>query len=175
MIFPCFWLVKAKRIIHHNQLLLTKFGKNVIILNRWRQNDVKGTAFLEVIEPLTVKTWGRGWIVLVVRTKWRNCRGTFYSSHGKIFSKNIARTEEDNSTDNICYEYICWPEQTLTKLSPDKDALSICLNRPRIACFSLFLNLELFWRNNKTIIEFAFRWIWRVLPQIEEGVGGLGG
>ena len=29
---------------------------------------------MQVIEPLTEKTWGRGWVVLVVRTKWR---GTF--------------------------------------------------------------------------------------------------
>ena len=28
-IFPRFWLVKTTRIIHHNQLLLTKFGKNL--------------------------------------------------------------------------------------------------------------------------------------------------
>ena len=71
-LFPCFWLVKTTRIIHHNQLLLTKFGKNFVILNRWRQNDVKSAAWLQVIEPLAIKTWGRGWVVLVVRTKWRN-------------------------------------------------------------------------------------------------------
>ena len=47
------------------------------------------------------------------------------------------------------------------------------LHRPRLACFSLFLNLELFWRNNKTIIEFGFRRIWRIL-QISEGVIHLG-
>ena len=28
-IFPHFWLVKTTRIIHHNQLLLTKFGKSL--------------------------------------------------------------------------------------------------------------------------------------------------
>ena len=28
-IFPRFWLVKTTRIIHHNQLLFTKFGKNL--------------------------------------------------------------------------------------------------------------------------------------------------
>ena len=28
-IFPCFWLVKTTGIIHHNQLLFTKFGKNL--------------------------------------------------------------------------------------------------------------------------------------------------
>ena len=70
-LFPCFWLVKTTRIIHHNQVLL-EFGTNFVILNRWRQNDVKSAAWLQVIEPLTIKTWGRGWVVLVVRTKWRN-------------------------------------------------------------------------------------------------------
>ena len=43
------------------------------------------------------------------------------------------------------------------------------LHRPRLASFSLFLNLELFWKNNNTIIEFSFSRIWRVL-QISEGV-----
>ena len=28
-IFPSFWLVKNTRIIHHNQLLFTKFAKNL--------------------------------------------------------------------------------------------------------------------------------------------------
>ena len=91
-IFPLFWLVKTTPIIHHNQLLLTKFGKNFVILNRWRQNDVQSAAWLQVIEPLTEKTWGRGWVALLVRTKWRNCLGIFYSFHGEILSKNMART-----------------------------------------------------------------------------------
>ena len=91
-IFPGFWLVKTTHIIHHNQLLLTKFGKNFVILNWWSQNDVKSAAWSQVIEPLTERTWGRGWVVLLVRTKWRNCRRTFYSFHGEILSKNIART-----------------------------------------------------------------------------------
>ena len=43
------------------------------------------------------------------------------------------------------------------------------LHRPRLACFSLFLNLELFCRNNKTIIEFGFPRIWRILQIEEEG------
>ena len=85
-IFPRFWLVKTTRIIYHKHLLLTKFGKNFVILNRWRQNDVKSAAWLQVIEPLTEKTWGRGWVVLVVRTKWRNCRGTFHSFHLEMLS-----------------------------------------------------------------------------------------
>ena len=71
-IFPHFWLVKTTCIIHQNQLLLTKFGKNFVILNRWRQNDDK-SAWLQDIEPFTLKTWGKGWVVLI-RTKWRNSR-----------------------------------------------------------------------------------------------------
>ena len=93
-IFPRFWLVKTTNIIHHNQLLLIKFGKYFVILNGWRQNDIKSAAWLQVIDLLTKKTWGRGWVVLVVtcRTKWRNCHGTFHSFQGKILSKNITRT-----------------------------------------------------------------------------------
>ena len=34
-ILPRFWLVKTARIIHSNQLLLTKFGENFVILNEW--------------------------------------------------------------------------------------------------------------------------------------------
>ena len=51
-IFPCFWLVKTTQIIHHNQLLLTKFGKNAkrfVILNQWRQNDVKSAAHCRLL------------------------------------------------------------------------------------------------------------------------------
>ena len=36
-----------------------------------------------------------------------------------------------------------------------------------------FKNREIFWMNNKAIIEFGFRWIWRML-QISEGVIHLG-
>ena len=53
-IFPRFWLVKTTRIIHHKQLLLTKFAKNFVIFNRWRQK----CSPLQIIEPLTEKTWG---------------------------------------------------------------------------------------------------------------------
>ena len=38
----------------------------------------------------------------------------------------------------------------------------------------LLLLLLLFWMNNKTIIEFGFRIMWRIM-EIEEGVVGLDG
>ena len=54
-------------------------------------NDVKSAAWLQVIELLTKKTWGRGSVDLVVRTKMA----------------------EQSSDHDICYlEPICRPEQT---------------------------------------------------------------
>ena len=67
-IFPRFWLVKITRIIHHNQLPLTKFGKNFVIVNQWRQKCSQ------------------------VADYWTVNRETFYSFHGEILSKNMART-----------------------------------------------------------------------------------
>ena len=56
------------RLLHN--ILLTKSGKNFVILNWWRQNHVKIAVWLQVIESLTEKTWGQGSVDLVVRTKW---------------------------------------------------------------------------------------------------------
>ena len=36
-IFSRFWLATSTRIIHHNQLLVTKFGRILRLINRWRQ------------------------------------------------------------------------------------------------------------------------------------------
>ena len=36
-IFPWFWLAKSTRIIHHNQLLMTKFGRILCLTRKWRQ------------------------------------------------------------------------------------------------------------------------------------------
>ena len=36
-IFPRFWLAKTTRIIHHNQLMMTKFGRILRLIYRWRQ------------------------------------------------------------------------------------------------------------------------------------------
>ena len=60
------WLAKSTRIIHHNQLLMTKFGRILCLTRKWRQKCRP----LQLKAPLTEKTWGRGWVVLVVKTKW---------------------------------------------------------------------------------------------------------
>ena len=36
-IFPLLWLAKSTRIIHHNQVLMTKLGRILRLMNRWRQ------------------------------------------------------------------------------------------------------------------------------------------
>ena len=64
-IFSQFWLVKSTRIIHHNQLLMTKFGRILCLTRKWRQK----CSPLQVKAPLTEKTWGQDWVVLVVKKK----------------------------------------------------------------------------------------------------------
>ena len=92
-IFPQFWLAKSTRIIHHNQLLMTKFGRILCLTRKWRQK----CSLLQVKAPLTEKTWGRRWAVFVVKAKMadtslvsrvRTTAGTI----GEIMAKNIAKT-----------------------------------------------------------------------------------
>ena len=169
-IFPRIWLVKTTRIIHHNQPLLTKFEKNFVMLNRWRQNEVESVALLQVIELLTEKTWGRGWVVLVIRTKWRDCRGTFSSFHREILSKNMARTARRQ----LAGQHLLFGVYLQTWADLNLLNFPIQMHyRYELKSTEASLLLELFWRNNKTIIEFSFRRIWWIL-QIEEGVIRLG-
>ena len=80
-IFPQFWLAKSTRIIHHNQLLMTRFGR-ILLTRKWRQK----CRLLQVKAPLTEKTWVRDWVVFVVKTKMAD---TLLVS---IMAKNIAKT-----------------------------------------------------------------------------------
>ena len=54
-----FWLAKIPRIIHHNQLMSTKFGRILRYVKWWCQSCGK-------------LPWRRGWVALVMNTKWRN-------------------------------------------------------------------------------------------------------
>ena len=67
--FPQSWLDKSTRMIHHNQLLMTKFGRILCLTRKWRQK----CSPLRVKAPLTEKTWVRGWVVLLWK-KWRTFR-----------------------------------------------------------------------------------------------------
>ena len=86
--FLRFWLSKITRIIHHNQLPLTKFAR---ILPYWT-DDVKSAAQLHIIKQLTEKHWGRVWVAFEVSIGEVSNGRTFYSSHGELLSKNIGRT-----------------------------------------------------------------------------------
>ena len=57
-IFPQLWLAKSTRIIHHNQLLMTKFERILCLTRKWRQK----CSLLQVKAPLTEKAWGRDWV-----------------------------------------------------------------------------------------------------------------
>ena len=60
-----FSVAESTRISHHKQLLMTKFRRILYLTRKWRQNSI----LLQVNAPLTEKTWGRDWVVFVVKTK----------------------------------------------------------------------------------------------------------
>ena len=78
---------KSTCIIHNNQLLMTKFGRILRLINRWCQS----AASLQVNAPLT-ETWGRGWVVLVVKTKMAEILLASRVRTRQIIAKNMART-----------------------------------------------------------------------------------
>ena len=106
-IFSRLWLVKTTSIIHHNQLLFTKFGKN-----------------LRYIASMTSK-------VQPAENYWTD----------EMMSKGL------------CYIWLAEKQRVLWQNSFKKE--------------------EIFWMNNKAIIEFGFRRVWRIL-QISQGVIHLG-
>ena len=63
--FPRSWLAKSTRIFHHNQLLMTKFGRILCLTRKWHQK----CSLLQVNAALTKKTCGWDWVVFVVKTK----------------------------------------------------------------------------------------------------------
>ena len=84
-IFLRFWLTKITLITSYCWLSLEN------CLPFWT-DDVKSVVKMQVIEPLTEKTWGRIWVVFEVSNGEVSDGGTFYSFHGELLSKNIART-----------------------------------------------------------------------------------
>ena len=106
-IFPQFWLAKHTCIIHHNNLynplLMTKFGRILSLMRKWHQK----CSPRQVNALLTEKTWGRGWVVLVVKAKMvdtslisrvRTTAGTRRD--------NIAKTARRQTRDLLFGEYL---------------------------------------------------------------------
>ena len=103
-IFGRFWLAKIPHIIHHNQLLSTKFAR---ILRYWT-DDVNRAE--KLTDYWTVNREDLG--------KSLTCFGSEYrmSEHFTCFTANycLKEQQEDNSTDDVCdLEYIWRPEQSL--------------------------------------------------------------
>ena len=99
-LFLRFWLAKTSRIIHHNQLLSTKIWSifNMEeICNMWKITS-KVQWNCQIVEPLTEKTCGRGWVVLVVTSKWQDIslvsRVRNMQTIGYKHSKNSTKTTQ---------------------------------------------------------------------------------
>ena len=98
-IFPRFWLVKTTRIIHHKQLLLTKYWTNDVksaarckLLNRWRHNDVKSAARCRLLNRWPRKPGGKVVLYLVNGRTKSEMQNSF--KNGEIFwMKNKAIIE----------------------------------------------------------------------------------
>ena len=120
-IFPHFWLVKTTHIIHHNQLLFTKFGKNLCHIESMTSkvqpaadywtDDVKMTSKVQraalIIEPLTEKTWGRDYHII---------------PYGSLVLNMIPRKTMQNVTISCinkdwwcCWCYFWWSEKQRAK------------------------------------------------------------
>ena len=106
-IFPCFWLVKTTHIIHHNQLLLTKFGKNFVILNQWPQNDVKSAAFCRLLTHWPRKPGDKIELFWELEQNGATVAEHFTRFTAKYCLKTSQEQQEGISTDNIwSLEYI---------------------------------------------------------------------
>ena len=66
-IFPQFWLAKSTRIIHHSQLLMTKFGRILCLTRKWR----KKCSPLQVKVPLPRRPGDEVELFWLWKQKWR--------------------------------------------------------------------------------------------------------
>ena len=100
-IFPRFWLAKSARIIHNNQLLMTKFERILCLTRKWRQKCSvlagKGTVNREDLGT-RLSCFG------CENKKW----GTFHSFQeydlGKVIAKNMprrARTQLEEISEGV--------------------------------------------------------------------------
>ena len=111
-IFGRFWLAKIPRITSYCRLNLEEFCDTELMTSIVQQN-------CQIIEPLTEKTWGRVWVVLVVIAKWRNI-------YCELLSKNIARIVKRTTRPTISAIWSTFAElnSPLSSKLPDKLALS---------------------------------------------------
>ena len=126
-IFLSFWLAKSTSIIHLNQLLLTKFGRILRLIDRWQQ---KCRTLVQVNAPLTKKTWGRGW----AGRNGPTVGGTFHSFHHELLSKNIARRQLDGQHLLFGVYLLTWTSLCLLNMHY-RGELNIDKGKHVLACF----------------------------------------
>ena len=91
-IFPQFWLAESTGIIHHNQLLMTKFGRILCLTRKWRQKCSQ----LQVMHGKPRRPGDEVELFWLWKQKWR----TFHSFQelelqlelGETIAKNMAKT-----------------------------------------------------------------------------------
>ena len=113
-----------------------------------------------------------GVVLLVIEQNDGTVGRTFYSFHGEILFKNMTRTAWGWTAAVIWSILFADLNRPLSPKLAKEDICIIDMNlhRPRLACFRLFLNLELFWMNiikqllNSAFVEYEeFCRSWRVL------------
>ena len=114
-IFPCFWLGKTTCLIHHNKRMNCHIEPMIICH----------------IEPLTEETWRRGWVVLVVWTKFLNKIAELSGGHCTRFTAKYWLKHSKNSekstwrTTSAIWSIFADLSRPLSAKFPKKDALSM--------------------------------------------------
>ena len=83
-IFPRFWLSKSTRIIHNNQLLMTKFGRILCLARKWRQKNLRNRSPRRPGDEVEL-FW-------LWKQKWRIFHSFQERELGVIIAKNLVRT-----------------------------------------------------------------------------------
>ena len=97
-IFLRFWMAKITCMTHHNQLLLTKFGRIFPLINRWRQKCST------IAGQCTVNREDLGTRLSCFGCEKKNGRtvgGTFYSFHDELLSKKHSKKTTRRTTSAI--------------------------------------------------------------------------
>ena len=79
-IFPRFWLAKSTCIIHHNQLLMTKFGRILCLTRKWCQK-------CSLLQVELFWLWKQKWLTLHSFQEYE-----LQLELGEVIAKNIAKT-----------------------------------------------------------------------------------
>ena len=200
-IFLRFWLVKTTRIIHHNQLMFTNFGKELRHIESMTSkvqpaadywtDDVKMTSKVQpaanywTVDRKKLGTrlryfcWAEKWLRVGLEV-WAK---KILPSYWMIKTERIPKVDETTSLnfwvlprgEKHQKSYNCSGVRgRFTKvLSWGEKRGWTGAKLLKVKLIFSFKSLKIFWMNNKAIIEFGFRRIWRIL-QISEDVIHLG-